>query len=283
MPELPEVEGYRALAERTALGRLVDVVDAPDAWYLKRGLVAADAASALVGRCFVAARRRGKLMLLDIGQPDIGRPDSGLDPDGRVDPGGRVEAVLGLHFGMSGRLIVDGQASLDRLLYAPPGDATRHDRFTVRFADGGWLAMRDARRLGAVELDPDEERLGPDALSATPADLRAALADSDVALKARLLDQRRLAGVGNLIADEVLWRASLAPARPCRSLSAADLRRLHRHLSAGLADLIRRGGSHTGDLQPERHSGGHCPRDHAELSRGVVGGRTTWWCPRHQH
>ncbi len=271
MPELPEVEGYRALAERTALDRLIAGVHAPDAWYLKRGLLAAAATSALVGRCFLAARRRGKLMLLDAGSPDAGS-----------DPEGRIEVVVGLHFGMSGRLIVDGRASLDRLLYSPPGDATRHDRFTVHFADGGWLAMRDARRLGAVELDPDEGRLGPDALTATAADLRAALAGTGVAVKARLLDQSRLAGVGNLIADEVLWRASLAPARPCRSLSAVDLRRLHRHLSTGLAELIRRGGSHTGDLQPERHPGGRCPRDHAELSRGVVGGRTTWWCPRHQ-
>jgi formamidopyrimidine-DNA glycosylase len=277
MPELPEVEGYRALAERTVLGRLIDAVDAPDAWYLKRGLLAADAVSALVGRRFLAARRRGKLMLLDAGSADTER-ESGIE----LESGGRVDVVLGLHFGMSGRLIVDGRASLDRLLYAPPGDATRHDRFTIRFGDGGWLAMRDARRLGAVELDPDEERLGPDALSATAADLRAALAGTDVAVKARLLDQSRLAGVGNLIADEVLWRASLAPGRPCRSLSASDLRRLHRHLSAGLAELIRRGGSHTGDLQPERHPGGRCPRDHAELSRAVVGGRTTWWCPRHQ-
>jgi formamidopyrimidine-DNA glycosylase len=266
MPELPEVEGYRAFAEQTALGRLIEGVDAPDAWYLKRGLVAVDAAAALVGCRFLAARRRGKLMLLDAG---------GSEP-------GSVDVVLGLHFGMSGRLIIDGRASLDRLLYAPPGDATRHDRFTIRFAGGGWLAMRDARRLGAVELNPDEERLGPDALSATTADLRAALAGSDVAVKARLLDQSRLAGVGNLIADEVLWRASLAPGRPCRSLSSGEVRRLHRHLSSGLAELIRRGGSHTGDLQPERHPGGRCPRDHAPLSRAVVGGRTTWWCPRHQ-
>ncbi len=112
-------------------------------------------------RQFIGARRRGKLMLLDAGAA-----------------GDEVDVVLGLHFGMCGRLIVDGRASVDRLLYSPPGDETRHDRFTVRFADGGWLTMRDARRLGAVELDPDETRLGPDALSATLADIRAALADS---------------------------------------------------------------------------------------------------------
>lgn len=266
MPELPEVEGYRALAERCALGREIVVVDAEDAWYLKRGLVAAAAMAALVGRRLVSARRRGKLMLLDAGRP-----------------GAEADVVLGLHFGMSGRLIVDGRASVDRLLYAPTGDETRHDRFTLHFSDGGWLAMRDPRRLGAVELDPDEDRLGPDALTATPADVRRALAGSAVALKARLLDQTRLAGIGNLIADEVLWRAGLAPGRPASSLTANELRRLHHHLSSGLAELIRRGGSHLGDLQPERRPGGRCPRDHSELSRAVVGGRTTWWCPRHQH
>ena len=69
--------------------------------------------------------------------------------------------------------------------------------------------VRDPRLLGGVELDPDESVLGPDALAVTPAQLRRALEHSDVALKARLMDQHRLAGVGNLIADEVLWRASL--------------------------------------------------------------------------
>jgi formamidopyrimidine-DNA glycosylase len=266
MPELPEVEGYRALAERDALGRVIAAVDAPDPWYLKRGLVAGAAVAALQGRQLVCARRRGKLMLLDAGLP-----------------GRESDVVLGLHFGMSGRLIVDGRASVDRLFYAPPGDETRHDRFTLRFADGGWMAMRDTRRLGAVELDPDEDRLGPDALSASLSDVRTALAGSSVALKARLLDQSRLAGIGNLIADEVLWRSGLAPARPSSSLTTNELRRLHRHLTSGLADLINRGGSHMGDLQSQRRPGGMCPRDHAELSRGVVGGRTTWWCPRHQH
>lgn len=266
MPELPEVEGYRVLAERDALGRRIVTVDAPDAWYLKRGLVAVAASAALVGRQLVTARRRGKLLLLDAAQ---------LDKE--------ADVVLGLHFGMSGRLIVDGRASVDRLLYAPSGDETRHDRFTLRFGDGGWLTMRDPRRLGAVEIDPDEDRLGPDALTAAPADIRRALEGSTVALKARLLDQTRIAGVGNLIADEVLWRAGLAPGRPANSLMPNELRRLHRHLASGLSELIRRGGSHLGDLQPERRRGGRCPRDHAELSRAVVGGRTTWWCPQHQH
>jgi formamidopyrimidine-DNA glycosylase len=266
MPELPEVEGYRALAEG-ALRRRIIAVDAPDAWYLKRGLDATTATGLLVGRRLVGARRRGKLMLLDL---------SG--PGGRVT---RPELVLGVHFGMSGRLIVDGRASVERLLYTSGG--VGHDRFGLQFDGGGAMLVRDPRRLGGVELDPDEDRLGPDALAATLGDLRRALGRTIVAVKARLLDQSRLAGVGNLIADEVLWRAGLAPARPCDTLTDADVRRLHHHLQSGLDLLIRRGGSHTGDLQPERRPGGECPRDRTTLSRGLVGGRTTWWCPRHQH
>jgi formamidopyrimidine-DNA glycosylase len=265
VPELPEVEEYRALAERCALHRAIVAVEAPDTWYLKRGLDPAGVAVALVGRDLMAARRRGKLLLLDAGYPGSG-PDT----------------VLGVRFGMTGRLMVDGVAGVDRLLYTAASPEVRHDRFAVRFADGGSMVVRDPRRLGGIELDPDEGRLGPDALTATLGELRRALAGAQVALKARLLDQSHLAGVGNLMADEILWRAGLAPTRLAASLSDQEIRRLHKHLRTGIAELIRRGGSHTGDLQPERHPGGRCPRDHTALVRATIGGRTTWWCPHHQ-
>jgi formamidopyrimidine-DNA glycosylase len=96
------------------------------------------------------------------------------------------------------------------------------------------------------------------------------------------MDQARVAGVGNLLADEILWRARLDPARPARTLTPAEVRRLHRHLQGTVEDLIARGGSHTGDLQPERRPGGVCPRDGTPLVRRTVGGRTTWSCPRCQ-
>ncbi|HET6963555.1 MAG TPA: DNA-formamidopyrimidine glycosylase family protein [Acidimicrobiales bacterium] len=260
MPELPEVESYRRLAAGTALDRPIASVLSPDAWYLKRGAVGEALTAALVDRRFVAARRRGKLMMLD------------------TDDG----TILGLRFGMSGRLLVDGAPGVDRLLYGRPATDPRHHRFTVVFDDGGSLIVSDPRRLGGVELDPDLSRLGPDALGVTLPELRAALAGSQTALKARLLDQSHLAGVGNLIADEVLWRAALSPLRPAGGLSPAALRRLHTHLTDGLEDLIRRGGSHTGDLMPHRRPGGLCPRDGTGLVRDTVGGRTTWWCPKHQ-
>ena len=83
--------------------------------------------------------------------------------------------------------------------------------------------------------------------------------------------------------DEILWRAGLDPGRRGGSLTDTELRALHKALRATLRQLGRRGGSHLGDLMEERRPGGRCPRDGTELRRGTVGGRTTWWCPAHQH
>jgi formamidopyrimidine-DNA glycosylase len=260
VPELPEVERYRLLAEQSAMGREIAAVEAGDAWFLKRGLTADVADAMLVGHRLVAARRRGKLLLLD------------------TDDG----PVLGMRFGMTGRLHVDDSVGVDQLLYSPAGFDARWDRFALQFADGGRLGVQDPRRLGGIELDPDEDRLGPDALSITPRQLSAALSGSQVALKARLMDQTRVAGIGNLIADEILWRAGLAPTRPAGSLDAGEVARLHRYLRSGLRLLIGRGGAHTGDLGPHRRPGGLCPKDGTPLVRATVGGRTSWWCPAHQ-
>jgi len=259
MPEMLEVEEYRRLAALT-LGRTITGVHAPDAWFLKGGLTPAQVTEVLLGRSFAADRRIGKLLLLD------------------VDAG----PTLGLRFGMTGRILVDGRAAIDRLEYSSDRNDPRWDRFGLDFADGGSMRMRDPRRLGGVELDPDEGRLGIDAAAITQAELRDVLGASDAPLKARLLDQARVAGIGNLLADEMLWRAGLDPARPSRSLSPADLRRLHRHLRATLDELGARGGSHMGDLQEMRSRDGVCPRDGTPLSRRTVGGRTTYSCPGHQ-
>jgi formamidopyrimidine-DNA glycosylase len=260
VPELPEVEAYRRLAEAGALDRAITAVGAPDPWFLKGGLTAPEAEAALVGSRLVAARRRGKLLLLDT---DRGH-------------------VLGLRFGMTGRLVVDGVAGVDRLLYTSSRDEPMWDRFALSLTRGGRLRINDPRRLGGVILDPKEDLLGPDALGATPAQLRAALAGSAAPIKARLLDQGRLAGVGNLMADELLWRAALSPLRAAGSLSATEQRRLHRELRRTVEVLLDRGGSHLGDVTPHRHPGGTCPRDGGALRRDTVGGRTTWWCPVHQ-
>ncbi len=265
MPELPEIEAYRALATR-ALGRRIERAALGDARFARGPVPGPQLVRMLAGTTLHDARRHGKLLVFELAAPD----------------GAATGHRLGLRFGMTGRLLVDGTSAVSRLVFSSERAETAWDRFTVHFADGGTLVVRDPRLLGGVELDPDEASLGPDALAITAAQLRHALEHSAVAVKARLMDQRRVAGIGNLIADELLWRASLAPQRRSASLTGPEHRRLHHHLRRTLDVLSARGGSHTGDLMPERRPGGRCPRDGAELRRSTVGGRTSWWCPRHQ-
>jgi formamidopyrimidine-DNA glycosylase len=258
VPEILEVERYRLAAERLN-GRTIRTVDAPDPWYLKRGLTPAELSSALTGRRVEGFRRRGKLLMVDTNGP-----------------------VLGLRFGMTGRLLVDGEEPIGELEYGPGRTDPGWRRFGLSFVEGGSLAIDDPRRLGGVELWPDEAALGPDALSITRRQLAAALHGGRAPIKAALLDQRRVAGIGNLLADEVLWRAGIDPARAAGSLDPDEVASLHRVIRRTLPQLMRRGGSHTGDLQLARQRGAVCPRDGTPLDRRTIGGRTTYSCPAHQ-
>jgi len=253
-----EIERYRLVADRV-VGRTIAKVDAPDAWYIKDGNSPRTIARILKGKTITGTRRIGKLLLVDTDGPTIG-----------------------MRFGMTGRLIVDGVEGVDELIYSSRRKDPAWDRFALHFTDGSRLSINDPRRLGGVGLDPREAHMGIDAGDVSLAELTTAM-QSDAPLKARLMTQTKLAGVGNLMADETLWRAGLAPERPARSLSAEELKALHKHLKATLRDLHKRGGSHTGDLIAHRKPGGRCPRDGAVLKRATVGGRTTWWCPEHQH
>jgi formamidopyrimidine-DNA glycosylase len=215
---------------------------------------------ALVGNQFTAARRTGKQLVLDTADPDV---------------------RVGVHLGMSGRVIVDGEEAGDPLVYASNRRVAKWHRFGVHFADGGSFMLRDPRRLGAVELDPDESRLGPDVLTVSAAQLDHALGTRTAPVKAVLMDQARVAGLGNLLTDEALWRAAIDPARAARAVDADERRALHRAIRATLRVLGRRGGSHTGDLPRDLDS--PCPRDGGALLRRRIGGRTTYSCLVHQH
>ncbi len=253
-----EVEYYRLVAERT-VGRTVRTVVAPDDWYLKGGATARSLRATATGRTVTGTRRIGKLLLLDTDGP-----------------------TLGLRFGMTGRLLVDGAGPIEKLEYSSGRDDPGWTRFALRISDGGDLRIVDPRRLGGVQLDPDTAHLGIDALAVKPAAFRAALGASRAPVKAWLLDQGHVAGIGNLLADEILWRAGLDPARPGRTLDPEEVARLHRHLGRTVRLLTRRGGSHTGDLQVARVRGAACPQDGAPLQRRTIGGRTTYSCPVHQ-
>ena len=246
MPELPEAERARQQIER-ALGREIVAVDDADS-YVCRPHAPGEIASALTGRRLTKAHRRGKFLW--------------VETDGGPD--------LGLHLGMAGRIVLDEE---------PIG----WDRFVLEFADGGRMALRDKRRLGRAVIEPDFDHVGPDAAEVSREVFRERVGRGTMALKARLLDQRSISGVGNLLADETLWQARLSPRMPAGELTEAQLDHLRRVLRAATRDAIRRGGVHTGTFIPHRVRGGHCPRCGTELERATIGGRTTFWCPACQN
>jgi formamidopyrimidine-DNA glycosylase len=255
VPEILEVELTRRDAA-ALVGRRVERVERTDPIVVGDGVDVA-----LPGRTIEALDRRGKVLVVLTDGP-----------------------ALGLHFGMTGRLLRSGTAAaIERLAYGAGSDHDRWDRWVVTLDDGSCLRFHDPRRLGRVWLEPDLDVLGPDALTLTSRQLAAALAGRRAPLKAVLLDQTAVAGLGNMLVDEVLWWSGLAPGRPAREVPATDVRELQRAIRRRLPVMLRRGGSHTGTLSPDvRAAAGPCPRDGKPLTRSVVGGRTTIWCPAHQ-
>ena len=275
MPELPEVEAARGLARRVAVGRRIARV-----WCADDPIVFADASPArirraLLGRAVRGVGRHGKHLWLELDQ----RPWPCF------------------HFGMAGgfhaprvrgvRLVSSGARD--------PGDAwpPRFAKLRLFFDDGGELVMADGRRLGRIRLraDPPAEppisELGFDALRSLPPPARfaALLAERSAPIKALLLDQSFAAGVGNWIADEVLYQARIAPQRPADSLSAEQTRRLRTALRTvvGLAVTARADSDRFPRSWLFHHRWGR--NDGAVTARGerirhdLIAGRTAAWVP----
>jgi len=246
MPELPEAERARKTLQ-AVLGRRIVSVDDRDG-YVCRPHAPGEIADALVGHELASTHRRGKFLWLE------------------TDDG----PTLGLHLGMAGRIVLDPEAD------------SRWDRFTVGFEDGGRFVLRDKRRLGRALLNPDFSHVGPDAADVSREDFRRLIGRGRAPVKARLLDQHAISGVGNLLADQILWQARIAPGRIVSVLTDDDLDRLRRELRGAVRSAIRLGGAHTGRFVKARARDGACPRDGHALERATIGGRTTYWCPQCQ-
>jgi len=251
MPEGIEAEIYRRAAQR-AIGRSVSQV-----WVDAR---CGDPASMseLVGATVTGVRRHGKMVVLDTDRMSVG-----------------------MHFAMTGRLIVDGDAPIAELAYGARRDDPAWDRWVMTFADGGVLRVNDPRRWSRYVADPIVGEEGVDLYSPSAATADAlSVVGWRRALKSVLLDQTVVAGIGNLIADEVASAVRVAPRTP---IGDVDIGVVARAIEATVDLLDRQGGSHTGDLGPaRRHVGAVCPIDGAELAHDTVAGRSTYWCPQHQ-
>ena len=260
MPEVLEVESYRALAQRL-VGQQITRGWA-DAYASKKLPSPSFWARAVKGLTLEGTARRGKLLL--------------LETDG---------VTLGLRFGMTGVLLIDDEAGIDGLFYGPHEYKAQWVRAGLEFDDGRKLVVHDPRRLARCEIDPDLGQLGPDALSLTRRQFDQVLhvvRGDGPAIKARLLDQSAVAGVGNLLGDEILFDAGIDPRTPTGLLDDQQRDQLFRSFTHTMRSLKRRGGSHLGTHMPGRFPDGVCPVDGATMLSSTVGGRTTYWCSLHQ-
>jgi formamidopyrimidine-DNA glycosylase len=273
MPELPEVETVRATLEPSLTGRRLERVEILDT-RLVRPFEPLAVAGELEGERVEAVERRGKYLIV--------RFESGRS--------------LLIHLRMTGSL-----------RHAPGGSLgdDPYRRAVVRLDDGSDVAYRDVRRFGTwLLLEPGElepylqQRLGDEPFSAafTPRRLRERLAGRKAPIKAAILDQRTLAGMGNIYADEALWRARINPLRPAGDLDAGEIRRLHRAVRRALeAGIARQGATlrdystpdgRRGRMQHEFKVYGRgdepCDRCGTPISKTRVAGRGTWFCPHCQ-
>ena len=285
MPELPEVEVVRRGLARYVVGRTVAEA-AFDGHRVARRHVAgpADLAARLRGRILTAARRRGKYLWLELGDPGI-------------DDGGPAGALL-LHLGMSGQLLVADPAR-------PP---IRHEHARLSFADGGsQLRFVDQRTFGGVawsEIGADSipesiAHIAPDPFE-TSFDERSVvrrLKARDSAVKRALLDQTLVSGIGNIYADEALWRAGIHGERLARTLTKPALSRLLGHARDVMSAALEQGGTsfdalyvnvngQSGyfdrSLNAYGQEGRECARCGAVIRREQFMNRSSFSCPRCQ-
>ena len=287
MPELPEVEVTRRSVEKTLVGRAISRVTTtgPSYFFLTPP---ARLARALTGRKTLALARHGKYLVAEL------------------DDGSR----LLLHLGMTGQLFSAGARSV-RLLSAERRQALRsseavafrpdqHTHLTLHFRDRGpELYFRDVRKFGKCRLlapgatDPRLEKLGVDALEATGASLFEATRGRKVAIKALLLDQAVVAGIGNIYADEALFLSGIRPTRPSRKLDRKECDAVAKNVRSVLRRAIRAGGSSIDDfIRPDGSDGAYqnerrvyaredepCPRCRTPIRRIVIGQRSAHFCP----
>ena len=273
VPELPEVETVRARLEPLLVGRRFERVDIRDP-RLTLPFAPSSVAAELEGECVSSVERRGKYLIF--------RFESGR--------------VLLIHLRMTGSL-----------QHADPGSLREdpHRRAVVKLDDESDVAYRDVRRFGTWLLAERDEvdaylaaRLGVEPLGAglTAKVLGERLAGRRAPIKAVLLDQRIVAGLGNIYVDEALWYARIHPLRPADRLDTSELRRLVRGVRRALAAGIARQGATLRDYSlPDgtegamQHEfkvygleGDPCPRCRTPIAKIRAAGRGTWYCPRCQ-
>lgn len=253
MPELPDVEGWRRFFDRHARGKRIKGVSGESE--IVRNSSPQGLGRALKDRRFEKPRRHGKWLICPTDEP-----------------------VLLIHFGMTGELVWSEEEP----------ESHQHDRLTIGL-DAAELRYRSMRKLGGVWLTGSPDGIadvvgpqGPDAYEVSEKGFTGLIEGRRGSIKAALMDQKVIAGLGNLTVDESLWHARIAPRRQVSSLDEKERRRLYAKTQKVLRDSIPEGRvppkrTWLTRARDERES--RCPRCDTKLESAQVSGRTSYWCP----
>lgn len=254
MPELPEVESFKRYIEAGSLRRPVVSVEVRNRIVLG-AMEPGELRKKVEGAMFLSLRRHGKYLFLE------------LSSDG----------WLTWHFGMTGEPVL-----------FPDREEPRFPRVLFHFSDGT-LAFDDPRMLGRIGWTATAEEfvrrkgLGPDALSISRKEFVERFGQVRGAIKPALMDQHRMAGVGNIYADEVLFQSRVDPRAEAWALSREDLEAMYRSMKRVLRLSIERGTDFSRFprtyLLHHRHKGASCPGCGGTVDTVTLGGRTTYFCP----
>jgi formamidopyrimidine-DNA glycosylase len=290
MPELPEVETIaRGVDARVRGDRIVDVWLGTHREPFKTP--AAAQAKGLRERKILATHRTGKHIVVELGDEWAATASTGQEITGQEIAGREITAQWIVHLGMTGRLLVT----------TPDAPVAKHTHARLTLRSGRELRFVDPRRFGRLEFRDLRKKLGFTGPGAEPLSIDAEAFASlfrgrKLAIKAALLNQTLMAGVGNIYADESLFRAGIRPRRRAGQLTRVELEKLRVALRDVLEHAIRLGGSSVSDyvdaegvrgfFQLEhcvyQRSGEPCLRCGKAIKRIVVAGRSTHYCPRCQ-
>lgn len=259
MPELPDVEVYHQYLDATSLHQQIQKVISVDRNILWK-ISPQKFRSLLEGQQIRESTRHGKYVFAKL----------------------KEDRYLGLHFGMSGSL----------KYFKDEDEPPAHTRMLVRFRNGYHLAYISVRKLGKIFVATDvkrfiaQQQLGPDALAIDSYAFRSVFQNRRSSVKTALMNQKELAGLGNIYTDEILFHAGIRPTRKCSQLSDKEWLQIFRTMRTVLHAVIKKRAQPdrfpASYLTPHREPGAKCPKCGSRLTQERVGGRTTYYCPKDQ-
>ncbi|MFO8015815.1 MAG: DNA-formamidopyrimidine glycosylase family protein [Candidatus Woesearchaeota archaeon] len=261
MPELPDVEAFKRYVNRTSKGKKIKSISSKKGRLVK---ASEKELKNLEGKKIKDTSRHGKYMFLHMS--------------------GRSGRILVLHFGMTGYMEYYSREKQEE---------PKHSQLILELDNGHSLAYINIRKLGRVWLTDSMDRfvgehnLGPDGMSLTKKQFRGIINDSGGIIKTTLMDQSKIAGIGNIYSDEILYQVGIHPEKRTPKLKENEIDSIHSAMKRVLKTTVRHNAQPddfpAGYLTRRRENGAGCGKCSGSIRKKTIGGRTGYFCPKHQN